>query len=291
MKPFKIFLQLILGLTFIFSAYSKIISIGLTEIILVDQGIFADRLTAGYVVRILIGIEFALGLLFLFRVNLKKIVIPSTLILLIFFTSYLIYTGFILGEKENCGCFGTVVEMSPVESIIKNLVLIILAIVLFKLIKEEKKNFILPSVLTIASVVLVFVVTPVKNVSDFKFEKYRSFVDAGRVDLAEGDKLLCIFSLDCEHCQLAAKELWALENRIKGFPETYVLFFSEDGISVDSFKTITGSNFPYHMISSQDFFDFIGTTSPRIYWLKDGIVKKYWDENFIRNIALEFKRN
>lgn len=291
MKTLKIFLQLLLGFTFLFSAYSKIISPGVIEIILVDQGIFSDRLTAGYAVRLFVGFELALGLLYLLPYYIKKITIPASLILLISFTCYLIYSGFILGEKENCGCFGTVVEMSPIESIIKNLVLIISAILLLKLIKEEKRNFIAPTMLTAASLVMIFLAVPIKDVSDFKFEKYRSFIGAGRVDLTEGDKLLCIFSLDCEHCQLAAKELWGLESRIKGFPETYVLFFSEGGVSVDSFKTLTGSNFPYHLINAQEFFDFIGTTSPRIYWLKDGKVEKYWDENFIRNIAIEFKGN
>lgn len=291
MKSFRIIIQLLLALTFIISAYSKLISPGLIEIILVDQGIFTDRMLAGFAVRILAGIELALGLLYLFPYNIKKITIPVSLLLLIFFTGYLFYTGFVLGDKENCGCFGTVVEMSPVESIIKNLILIAFIIVLFKLIKEEKRNFIIPPVLTVAAIAAVFLITPLKDVKDFKFEKYTSFVGSGRVDLTEGDKLLCVFSLDCEHCQLAAKELWGLEHRIQGFPETYVLFFSEGGVSVDSFKTITGSNFAYSMINSTEFFDLIGTTSPRIYWLKDGIVKKFWDNNFIRNIVYEFKIN
>ncbi len=291
MKSLKTALQILLGLIFIFSAYSKLVSYGMIEIILVDQGFFSDRATAGYIVRILIGIEFAIGFCYLLPYNIEKIVIPTSLLLLTFFTIYLIYSGFVLGEKENCGCFGTVVEMSPIESIIKNIVLIILNVVLLKLIKDEKKNYALLTIITIVSIIFVFIVIPVRDVKDFKFEKYTSFIGEGRVDLADGDKLLCIFSLDCDHCQQAAKDLWDLKNRISGIPETYVLFFSEDGISVDSFKTLTNSNFPYHMISEAEFFDLIGTTSPRIYWLNNGKIEKYWDKDFIKNIVLEFKKN
>lgn len=291
MKSLKTALQILLGLIFIFSAYSKLVSYGMIEIILVDQGFITDRATAGYIVRLLIGVEFAIGFSYLLPYNIKKIVIPTSLLLLTFFTIYLVYSGFVLGEKENCGCFGTVVEMSPIESIIKNIVLIILNVVLLKLKKDEKKNYALPTVITILSLIFVFIIIPIRDVKDFKFEKYTSFIGEGRVDLADGNKLLCIFSLDCDHCQQAAKDLWGLKNRISGIPETYVLFFSEGGVSVDSFKTLTNSNFPYYMINATEFFDLIGTTSPRIYWLKNGNIEKYWDEDFIKNIVLEFKKN
>jgi len=47
----KIILQVILGGTFIFSAYSKIITPGLFEILLIDSGIIETRFIAAYLTR------------------------------------------------------------------------------------------------------------------------------------------------------------------------------------------------------------------------------------------------
>lgn len=288
-KYFKIALQLSLAAVFIISAYSKFISPGLIEVILVDQGITASRNTAAYLVRILLAVEFAIGILYLQPFSIKKIVIPASITLLLFFTSYLFYTGFILGDKENCGCFGTLIEMSPVESIIKNIVLIVLSAILYRLIKEGKEKFVIPSTALVAALSFVFVFAPIRDVKDFKFEKYKTFIGKGRVDLSEEEKLLAVFSLDCEHCQQAAKEIAQLTKADKKIPPVYVLFFSEGGMSVDEFNKITGSNFPYHMIETNEFFDLIGSSPPRIYWLSSGTIKKYWDDNFEMNINKNFQ--
>lgn len=288
-KYFRIALQLILAAVFIVSAYSKFISPGLIEIILVDQGIVTSRVTAAYIVRILLAIEFAIGILYLQPFGLKRIVIPASTLLLLFFTGYLFYTGFILGDKKNCGCFGTVIEMSPFESIIKNVVLIILSALLYRLIKKERKNFIIPPAVLIASLAFVFVSAPIKDVKDFKFGKYKTFIGEGRVDLSEGNKLLAVFSLDCEHCQQTAKEITRLIKANKNIPPVYVLFFSEGEVSVDQFNKMTGSNFPYHMIEANEFFDLIGSTPPRIYWMNNGTIKEYWDKDFEKNIDKNFR--
>ncbi len=286
----KIVLQVILSITFLLSAYSKIISPGSVEVILIDQGIVSGRELAAYIVRIFISFEFAIGILFLIPVYLKRLTIPLTWILLVVFTGYLFYSGLILGDKENCGCFGDLIKMSPFESILKNIIIAALSIFLFRLIADVRgKIFIFPTVI-LFSLLIVFVSSPIKNVDDFQFRKYIYFEGAGRVDLSEGNKLLAVFSFDCEHCQHTAKDIAKLKRTFDEIPELYALFFSEGGITIDSFKTITNSNFPHHMIDQNDFFELIGSSPPRIYWLKDGKVEKYWDDQFVKNIVLEFKR-
>ncbi len=37
-------------------------------------------------------------------------------------------------------------------------------------------------------------------------------------------------------------------------------------------------------ISIDDFFELIGNSPPRFYWLENGKVHKFWDDNFIKNI-------
>ncbi len=280
-------LRIFLAAVFTFSAYSKLIVPGLIEIILVDQGFAASREAVAIYVRLLIGLELALGLLLLQPNYIKKIVVPASFYFLLGFTIYLVYTGFFLGEKDNCGCFGEILKLSPVESIIKNFILMIAAVVLERLIKEEKKVIWIPAAILVLSIAAMFLVSPVNVAKDFQFSHYTTFEGPGRVDLSSGNKLLAVFNTECNHCQASAKSLAELK-RHSNFPEMYVLFFSEGVVSVDSFKTLTKSNFPYKIIRMRDFFSLIGQSPPRIYWLQNGKIKEKWDDNFEGNIKKAF---
>lgn len=284
-------LRLLLGITFILSAYSKIISPGLVEIILIEHGIAPTREIAALFVRLLIGFELGLGVLFFQPYFLKRFVISLSGFFLIAFTVYLIYTGFILHDDQNCGCFGEMIAMSPVESIIKNLVLIGVNIWLLLLLKEEKKNFIIPTILILASVVAVFLISPIKPDEGFQFVAYTNFEGKGRVDLSSGDKLLAVFNTECEHCQATAKELTEMKKKFDWFPEMYALIFEEGNTTVDKFKEMTNSDFPYVKISSKIFFELIGSAPPRVYWLHNGLVKEKWDDNFLIRITKAFGNN
>ncbi|MHB8905602.1 MAG: MauE/DoxX family redox-associated membrane protein [Melioribacteraceae bacterium] len=280
-------LHVLVGIVFIFSAYSKLIAPGIVEIILVDHGLAASRESAGFIVRILISLELALGLLFFQPFSLKRIVIPFSSLFLIGFTAYLGYTGFILHDSQNCGCFGEMIKISPLESIIKNVLLMGLLAILFKR-TEEKKNYFAVPLVTLASFIIVFTASPVKSYKDFKFAKYTNFVNAGRVDLSHGDKLIAVFNTECDHCQNLAKELSGLKKKAGWSSNLYALLFSEGTISADSFKAVTNFNYPYRMIKLNEFLDLIGQSPPRIYWLHKGSVKEFWDKDFTNHLNKNF---
>jgi len=277
----------VLSIVFLVSAYSKLIAPGLIEIILVDQGFASSRESVAVYVRLLIAVEFSLGLLFLQQNYLKQIVVPASILFLAGFTAYLAYTGFVLGETDNCGCFGEMLKLSPVESIIKNIVLLIPAVVLLSLLNDTKRNITFPIVVFLLSIAAVFIISPVKQEKDFQFSQYTSFEGSGRVDLSSGDKLLAVFNTECEHCQESAKELYQLRKQNK-IPELYILFFTEGSVSVDSFKSITTSNFPYRTIQVNEFFNLIGQSPPRVYWLQNGVVKEKWDDEITAKIKSKF---
>ena len=96
---------------------------------------------------------------------------------------------------------------------------------------------------------------------------------------------------ECDHCQLLAKDLAGMKKKMKWFPEMYALFFSEGSISVDSFKVITNFDLPFKIIGVNQFFNLIGQSPPRIYWLRDGVVKEVWDKDFVRSIVFSFSGN
>jgi hypothetical protein len=138
--------------------------------------------------------------------------------------------------------------------------------------------------LGVGSVAAVFLIAPVRQNYDRAFAKYTQFEQAGRVDLTAGDKLVAVFNADCEHCQDTARELDALARKSENFPEIFVLMFSENDSSISAFSKKTGTNYPYHLISEDDFLDLIGASPPRIYWLQDGAIKARWDDDFANNI-------
>jgi hypothetical protein len=289
-KRTVLFLQVLIGAVFLLSAYSKIIAPGLIEIILVDHGIVNSRETSAILVRILIGFEFALGLFFFQPFSLKSMIIPLSFIFLLGFTVYLGYTGFILKDLQNCGCFGEMIKMSPIESIIKNIVLMGLLVLLFRW-SDEKKNYFAAPLIIVFSLAAVFIIVPIKSQKDFKFAEYTNFAGEGRVDLSHGDKLIAIMNTECDHCQLLAKDITVMKKKMKWFPEMYTLLFSEGSITADSFKVTTDFDLPYEVIGVKEFFNLIGQSPPRIYWLRDGVVKEIWDKDFLKNITLNFSRN
>jgi hypothetical protein len=278
-KKITTILRIFTGALFLFSAYSKLAAPGLIEIILVDHGISGSRETAAILVRIIIGFELALGLLFFQPYSLKKIVIPAAFLFLSGFSIYLAYTGLILKDSQNCGCFGEMIKMSPVESLFKNIVLLGVVFYLFRRCEERRKKFIVP-LLLIFSLTIVFIAIPPKSQKEFKFAQYTYFTGAGRVDLSNGAKLIAVLNTECDHCQKLAEEFYAMKKKNPDIPQILSLMYTEGSVSADSFRAVTKAEFPYRMIGMNEFLSLIGQSPPRIYWLQNGAVKEIWDKDF-----------
>jgi hypothetical protein len=126
---------------------------------------------ASYFSRILIGIEFALGVLLLQKHYLRKLVIPATLLMLAVFTTHLsIVTFQDGGNSGNCGCFGSLLPMTPVQAILKNVVAMVLLVILLKVMPkkdESKSNFWVLSTATLAFILLLFMLAPIQPKSNF----------------------------------------------------------------------------------------------------------------------------
>jgi general stress protein CsbA len=120
--------------------------------------------------RILIGIEFALGILILQKHYLRKLVIPSTLLMLAVFTTHLSIVTFQNGGNSgNCGCFGSLLPMTPIEAILKNVVAMILLVILLKIMPkkdESKSNFWVLTTATVSFILLLFMIAPMQAESN-----------------------------------------------------------------------------------------------------------------------------
>ena len=107
---------------------------------LVDLG-FATWCSAPYFVRMLIALELAIGIAILQKYHLKKIVFPTAISLLIIFSIHLAIEMYRHGALNgNCGCFGQLIDMSPLAAFIKNMIMIGLLIYLYRIISAEEKG-------------------------------------------------------------------------------------------------------------------------------------------------------
>ena len=124
--------RFLLSALFIFSAISKYISLpffdGMVAEFLIGEDYFEHpkaMLWTQWLTRLLITAELVLGLALLQNKGFKKVVMPATVLTLVLFTIHLVIEGFSKPNgfiEGNCGCFGDVLPMNHLESIVKNLV-------------------------------------------------------------------------------------------------------------------------------------------------------------------------
>ena len=128
-----------IGGMFVIAAILKLMSIDEFEIYIYSFNVL-DFLLTSFVSRIIIAGEFILGLFLILKVN-YKFTWNATMIVLILFTLFLIYVA-IFRNDTNCHCFGQLVELSPVESIIKNVIaMILLSIDKWTSLKPQSSKF------------------------------------------------------------------------------------------------------------------------------------------------------
>ena len=80
------------------------------------------------------------------------------------FIIHLSYVTFLSGGNSgNCGCFGELIPMTPIEAIIKNIIAVGLLIWLWKLLENDKKsNFWILTSVTLGCILGLFMLAPMK---------------------------------------------------------------------------------------------------------------------------------
>jgi hypothetical protein len=207
MKDIKAFLpwtiRIVISILFLVSAVAKLypspyFAISTFEVKQLYTMGFSESI-APFFSRILIGIEIALGLLILQNNWLKKFIIPATIALLAVFVVHLSYVTFLSGGNSgNCGCFGELIPMTPIEAIVKNFIAIGLLFYLLYLLKNQdllrKNNFWVLTTVTLASILSLFMVAPIQPKSDFILAPVTETVEDTIVPTIETEKLPIIDS-------------------------------------------------------------------------------------------------
>ena len=301
-----------IGGMFVIAAILKLMSIDEFEIYIYSFNVL-DFLLTSFVSRIIIAGEFILGLFLILKVN-YKFTWNATMIVLILFTLFLIYVA-IFRNDTNCHCFGQLVELSPVESIIKNVIaMILLSIDKWTNLKPQTSNLKVQSSLLIATstLLIVFVVSPPdviynkiyseeKEISSYvlqesfddivkiNFENDTIVLDSTAVlETRERNLMIAIVSSGCKYCHLGVKKLSMIMKR-KGTDTGNVNIFiwgSDDGI-LNFIKETDTEDLSYWKINPRQAIEITYGRFPVFIWLEDGEIVDIGD---FRNITktLEF---
>jgi thiol-disulfide isomerase/thioredoxin len=141
-------IRIVISLLFLVSAAAKMIdiqdgsikpTIWMFEKQLVDLKI-ADWCMAHYLARLILALEIAIGIGVLTSHYMRRLVLPVTIGLLVAFCIHLSWQIAVFGNNGNCGCFGQLIPMTPLEALIKNIITIALALWLWRKLKPDNRT-------------------------------------------------------------------------------------------------------------------------------------------------------
>jgi len=133
-------IRILIFALFIVSALAKMFPVWAFEKQLVDLQLVSWCM-APFFSRFILGVELAVAFALLQPHFLKRIVIPATILLLAAFCVHLSIEMVKHGAMNgNCGCFGQLIPMTPLEAFAKNIVTIGLLVWLYRLTEEAPIN-------------------------------------------------------------------------------------------------------------------------------------------------------
>jgi hypothetical protein len=308
MKLLKLICSIIisagLGLIFLYSGYSKLDPVIETfEFTFVDIGI-ANWYTAPVIARILIGLEFFLGILLLLNFELRRFTLPFTIALLVFFIVYLCALIFSEGNEGNCGCFGERLKMTPLQAIFKNLIMIIGSLAVYFMHKgwSTRYRLLLYSFTALSALIVPFIANPIDySYTSNNLEEKVNYpleldllyvpedtakVEIPQTELRKGKHVIAFLSLTCPHCRIAAKKFRVMKKNDPGLPLYFVLNGDKNNYAPFIGDT-RADNIPSSFCLGKTFVRLASTHLPRIYYLDNGIVVKKVDYFELNQYAIE----
>ncbi len=286
-----------MGGVFIYSGYTKLQPIEPFEYTFVDLGIGGWRM-APFIARFMIGLEFFIGFLLISGLYIKRFTIRLTIGSLIVFCIYLLFVIVNTGNNGNCGCFGTAISMTPLQALIKNGVMIVVSLVIYKYyagLNYKKFSKWIFTFLFISAFALPHVLNYVdlnfssaylnKKEESFKLEldslyKYNKIHKAPH-SLSKGKHIIAFMSLTCPHCRIAAKKMKLIKQKNPNISIYYVLNGDYKNIK-PFFEETQSRNIDYCILNGPSFVYLAGLELPVIYLVNNSVV-----ENYVNYIELD----
>ena len=259
------FLRILISGLFILSAISKLYPtpmFGITKVFeegqLIPMGL--PESLVPYVSRFIIGAEIFFGITILFNNYLKKIILPLSFLMISIFSIHL--TTQLFGQSENCGCFGDLIPMTPIEALIKNIITLLMIFIIYK--KSENQQFDINKLFILFLLIstIMFASLPISNISKTENSSFIDYVDNDSFMNLEGYKILSLFDPECGHCQKTARSIDSLSKIHENFPHMHIIFSNTDNDTIigkdmqsriDNFFEIVGGKYTYQSIPEHNY--------------------------------------
>ena len=228
-------LKVLLGLVFIVSAVLKVFDMDRFEIYVYSYHFFNLNFSF-FVARAAIILELVLGIGLLSQ-TMHKLYWWGSVAMLGGYSLLLIY-ALTLGRTDSCHCFGDFLQLDPKQSLIKNGLLLVLFLLVYKMDSWRTPfRWLILIIAIMASSIGVYVASPPDNLANsdpahnLQIELFEEMLDEAPLDslhLDEGKQIVCFFSAGCEYCQTAARKL-SLMQQFHGFPRERVTYLFMGG--------------------------------------------------------------
>lgn len=281
---------LVLGFSFVLSAILKMLSIDNFELYLFSFGkVSFDVVTI--TARLIIGFEMLLGAMLVSRCrfDVARWLALSALSL---FSVWLLWL-WLSGGEDNCHCFGSLVELNAEESLLKNLILLGLLAVAWRLDNLRLRIYRRWVVGTVGVVALIlpFVLFPadcfMRRIGSTNYLDKTLFMPiAEELIRSREPRVVSLYSTGCRFCRLSAGKLSSIISRHNLPRENFHAIFMDMGERqdslVESFFMLNGKEvLPYSKLDARTLLRCSNGVLPLILLIEDGKVVEEWDYRHI----------
>lgn len=275
----------LLGLSYVFSGAVKLVPAEFFENDILRSGLGND-FTAPFQARILIGLEFLIGLFLIFAVRTAWTLRLSCWMLAVY-TIYLIYMLIRFGNDESCGCFGPDITLTPVQGILKNLVLLGFSYFLLRITPPEtdsrwRRIAVYPMLLIsfIAPFVIYKIDLPEKmeinGETKIKLELDLLYQDTTLLpsfEVRQGKAIVAFASMACPKCRIAANRLELIKKQHPELP-VYLVVNGKMEMLDEFLKVTEVDEMPYFVFNDgESLVKICGASLPAIFLIRDGYLE------------------
>ena len=217
------------------------------------------------------------------------------MLMMVGFTLFLVYTA-LFRNDSNCHCFGSLIELNPMQSIEKNIIVLALLLVIRK---EENHNYRpllrkwLVGLSLVISLVIAFVLLPmdviynriysereeVNTVAFYESLSDSTYFDGEKLmDVSEGRYLINYALAGCKYCRIGAEKLTLMVEKYSIPHEKVKFIVGGNDEAISKFIELTGtSDYEHWKIPAPQFMSITFGKFPLYVFVEDGKVVKAGD--------------
>jgi len=284
-------MELLVGVIFLVAAAAKTYDMYGFAVQVREYGIFPGnpdtQMAMAWVMTI---VEAVIGAALIAGLHLRGMVLVGTGALLVGFTALIAY-GWAFNNLEDCGCFGTSIQMGPGPSIIKNLILLAMTGYAWSKLHnaslEVDRKLRSPALAAagagLAAVFavgllgdepvvdddLVYVEISEEDAKERRFAAFKYKKDDGsEIDLGVGKYVVPVLNATCDHCRDSVAPLNEAAQDAD-LPQVVALVMAKEG-EMDEFRAITSPQFETFTIDMSTLMELVNSVPPAFYFIVDG---------------------